>query len=88
MDADHPLSGVLLPRRSTAIAQAEGKAAESRVGFECNADLLEESVEGGVASRGIALLDVDLDLDCMLVVRAPEAAERGAPARPDHRRAG
>jgi hypothetical protein len=48
----------------------------ARVGFEHRPDLLEEGIERGVACRRIALLDVDLDLDRMLVVRAPEAAER------------
>jgi hypothetical protein len=54
----------------------KAKTAEGRVGFERRPDLLEEGVEGSVARRRIALLDVDLDLDRMLVVRAPEAAER------------
>jgi hypothetical protein len=37
---------------------------------------LEEVVEGGVARRRIALLEVDLDLDRVLVIGIAEAAER------------
>jgi hypothetical protein len=59
-----------------AVGQAEGEAAEDRIGFECNADLLEESIEGRVTRRRIILLDVDLDLDRMLIVGIPQAAER------------
>jgi hypothetical protein len=61
--------------RST-VGQAEGKPAEGRVGFERGADLLEEVAERGVADCRVTLLEVDLDIDRMLVVDAPEAAER------------
>jgi hypothetical protein len=47
-----------------------------RVSIERRPDLLEESIEGSVARGCIALLDIDLDLNCMLVVGVPEAAER------------
>jgi hypothetical protein len=60
-----------------AIGQAEGKTAEGRVGFQHRPDLLQEVVKGSVTRRRrIALLEIDLDLDRMLVVRASEAAER------------
>ena len=75
-------------RLRPAVGQAESEAAEGRVGFERRPDLLEESIEGSVTRRRIALLDVDLDLDRMLVVGIAEAAERLLRARPDRRRAG
>jgi hypothetical protein len=59
-----------------AVGQAEGEAAERRVGFERNTGLLEEGVEGSVTRRRIALLEVDLDLDRILIVGISEAAER------------
>jgi len=59
-----------------AVGRAEGEAAQRRVGLERYPDPLEEVVEGGVARRRIALLEVDLDLDRMLIVGNPEAAER------------
>ena len=49
---------------------------QSETFFERSTDLLQQVVEGSVARRRIARLDVHLDLDGMLVVRAPEAAER------------
>ena len=64
------------PRLPPAVGQAESEAADGRVGFEACPDLLEESIEGSIARRRIAFLDVDLDLDSMLVVGTPEAAER------------
>jgi hypothetical protein len=59
-----------------AIGQAERKLAEGRISLKRSTDLLEELVEGGVPDRPVALLDVDLDLDRMLIVGIPEAAER------------
>jgi hypothetical protein len=41
-------------RLRPAIGQAEGEAAEGRVGFERRPDLLQEGVEGSVARRRIA----------------------------------
>src|SRR5688500_9482877 len=63
-------------RLGPAVGETEGEPAKGRVGSECNADLLEESIEGSGARRGITLLDVDLDLDRMLVTDVPEATER------------
>jgi hypothetical protein len=60
----------------SAVGEAEGKTVERRISLDRVTDLLEEGIEGSVARRRIALLEVDLDLDRMLVVRAPEAAER------------
>ena len=74
---DRGRAGHGLDRRlGPAIGHTEGEAAERRIGFEHRPDLLEEVVEVSVARRRIALLDVDLDLDRMLVVRAPEATKR------------
>jgi hypothetical protein len=58
------------------VSQAEGKAAERRIGLKRNTDLLEESIEASVTRRRIALLEIDLNLDRMLVVGAREAGER------------
>jgi hypothetical protein len=63
-------------RLRPAVGQAEGDAAEGRVCFKCNTDLLEESVEVSVTRRRIPLLEVEFDLGRMLVVRASEAAKR------------
>ena len=48
----------------------------ARVSFKRGADLLEEGVEASVTHRRIALLDVNLDLDRVLIVGVREAAER------------
>jgi hypothetical protein len=40
-------------RLGPAVAQAEREVAEGRVSFERDPDLLEESIEGGVAGGGI-----------------------------------
>ena len=48
----------------------------ARVSFKRGADLLVEGVEASVTHRRIALLDVNLDLDRVLIVGVREAAER------------
>ena len=77
-----------LPVRAGHRSHTEGEAAEGRVGFERRTDLLKESIEGGVPRRRIAFLDVDLDLDCVLVVRTAEATRAPARARPGRRPGG
>ena len=51
--------------------QVEGKSFQRRAPICCS-----RVVEGSVARGRIAFLEADFDLDCMLVIRAPEAAER------------
>jgi hypothetical protein len=86
-------------RLRSAVGQAEGEAAQGRVGCERNTNLLLERVEGSVTCGRIALLDADRDVDRVLVVRVPEPAKRllglariavaePARARPDRRRGG
>jgi hypothetical protein len=60
----------------TAIGQAEGKTAERWIGIERRADLLQEIIERRIANCGIAVLDIDLNFDDMLVIDTAEAAER------------
>ena len=62
-------------RLGPAVGQAEREAAEGGINLERRPDLLEKNIEGSVTRRRIAFLDVDLDLDRVLVVRASEATE-------------
>ena len=75
-------------RLGPTVGQAKGEAAEGRVRLKHRSELLQQVVECSVASCCIARLDVDLDLDCVLVIDAPEAAEGPARARPDRRLGG
>jgi hypothetical protein len=49
---------------------------KGRISLERRTDLPQQVVEAGVPDCRVALLDVDLDLDRVLVIGVPEAAQR------------